>query len=686
MINLKIRINVDEQTFTLPVDTQFVPSIPEKDPVVMVTEITEPEELKYLERDEWNIEELNFLAKRMESFDKREQSQFDAAVSIFRPKTVEALINYTYNLPRFTLISDFSTPNAIGVSHILNRKQVMSLDEMASTDFAKIGKELMQSGKGITTPYGVLFVNEDIPFEPVYDGRHFPEYDYKGSLATVAVSRKGETEYLYLPCSIQDINHALSKLPAKTWGECECSLESSNFPAEDWSENSKSILANEGIYCLNNACEALQRLYDKSDFEKLSAAMQMADVDDSESIVVLANQLNNFIYIPDAKDKEDVGRYWIDNIVGYEYDEALENYIGFASFGEDVINEHDCSFLDTGGFIALEDGVSLNRMLETAKAERKFCEKTIQPKPAPYDNDLITGRFFFPLKITLNPYNEYGDVDWDAAEDLDGRFGDGYADEISDRFDRYTERDECDMIEYFDESDTAREKIRSAKWGFESIDGVLYGTVTVKLTEQLTEDEEDTFKEWIVGQNADGLGEGFEQQDIETDEGILNVHFWDSTDDYNEIRNRIIALGGSFNGTVRYATRRTFVAELTFEQKSCNIEVNNSINQKFIEISTRQASFNSMHTDEKIAEIANLIENMLKQGGKFALLNYDDVCCGFIDDATVKNYRNKMQCFRHCSDEAIAERKTYTEKQKTFFIDYGLTIVKAIHELKNKQF
>lgn len=182
MINLKIRINVDEQALTLPVDTQFVPGISEKDPVVMVTEITEPEELKYLERDEWNIEELNFLAKRMESFDKHEQSQFDAAVSIFRPKTVEALINYTYNLPRFTLISDFSTPNAIGVSHILNRKQMMSLDEMASTDFAKIGKELMQSGKGITTPYGVLFVNEDIPFEPVYDGRHFPEYDYKDRL------------------------------------------------------------------------------------------------------------------------------------------------------------------------------------------------------------------------------------------------------------------------------------------------------------------------------------------------------------------------------------------------------------------------------------------------------------------------------------------------------------------------
>ena len=31
MINLKIRINVDEQVLALPVDTQFVPGIPEKD-------------------------------------------------------------------------------------------------------------------------------------------------------------------------------------------------------------------------------------------------------------------------------------------------------------------------------------------------------------------------------------------------------------------------------------------------------------------------------------------------------------------------------------------------------------------------------------------------------------------------------------------------------------------------------
>lgn len=150
---------------------------------------------------------------------------------------------------------------------------------------------------------------------------------------------------------------------------------------------------------------------------------------------------------------------------------------------------------------------------------------------------------------------------------------------------------------------------------------------------------------------------------------------------YRDIRNRIIALERDDKGTVRYATRRDFVAELTFKQKTCNIEVDDSINHKFIEISTRQASFNSMHTDEKLAEIANLIENMLKKDGEFIALEYEKVCCGFIDDAVVRKYRKKMQCFRHCTDEAITERKSYSEEQKKFLVDYGLTIVKAIHEL-----
>ena len=46
---------------------------------------------------------------------------------------------------------------------------------------------------------------------------------------------------------------------------------------------------------------------------------------------------------------------------------------------------------------------------------------------------------------------------------------------------------------------------------------------------------------------------------------------------YGDIRNRIIAEGNDDNGTVRYAMRRQFVANLTFMQKSNHIDIDSSI-------------------------------------------------------------------------------------------------------------
>lgn len=150
---------------------------------------------------------------------------------------------------------------------------------------------------------------------------------------------------------------------------------------------------------------------------------------------------------------------------------------------------------------------------------------------------------------------------------------------------------------------------------------------------------------------------------------------------YGDIRNRIIAQGDDDNGTVRYAVRRKFVANLTFVLKSNHIDIGDSINQKFIEISTRQASFNNMSIDEKLAEIANLIENLLKKNGKFLTPDYSKICFDYISNDLVISYRKKMHCFRHATEDAIKERDAYSEDQKNFFVDYGLTIVKVIHSL-----
>lgn len=150
-----------------------------------------------------------------------------------------------------------------------------------------------------------------------------------------------------------------------------------------------------------------------------------------------------------------------------------------------------------------------------------------------------------------------------------------------------------------------------------------------------------------------------------------------------EIRNKILSNNLDHNGIVRYAVRRKIVSNLSFKQRDTHIMIDDFIESKFKEISTRQVSFDKMSTDEKILEIANLIENLLKKDDKFIKFDYSKLCFDYINEDMIKKYRKQIQCFRHSSEQSLEERNLYSEEQKKFFIDYGLIVIKVIHLLLN---
>ena len=138
-------------------------------------------------------------------------------------------------------------------------------------------------------------------------------------------------------------------------------------------------------------------------------------------------------------------------------------------------------------------------------------------------------KFYFPLTVNVS---ERSDCGWSDGYEFDGRYADMHRGAIERKFDGYNDDD---MADYFDEyySKTAKAKIQSMIWGFESVNDCLYGKVNVTLSEELTEKEIEEIKEYICGQNSDGLGEGFEQQEIRIsyDEEIY-VSFWNPGDNY----------------------------------------------------------------------------------------------------------------------------------------------------------
>ena len=89
-----------------------------------------------------------------------------------------------------------------------------------------------------------------------------------------------------------------------------------------------------------------------------------------------------------------------------------------------------------------------------------------------------------------------------------------------------------DMAQYLDRNAGVAAKLMSAVWTVEDMDGRLLGRIDCHLKEPLTPEEMADLKDEILGQCSDGLGEGFEQRPIETDEGDLYVSYWNSSDAY----------------------------------------------------------------------------------------------------------------------------------------------------------
>ena len=110
--------------------------------------------LKRLVTDFVDADELNFLAKRLDGFDRNELNTFEAVCEARAPRSVAEMINITYNIYNYTLVQDMSSMEIIGKTHFKAVHIGWNPGEMENADLAKIGRELMNSGKGITGAEG----------------------------------------------------------------------------------------------------------------------------------------------------------------------------------------------------------------------------------------------------------------------------------------------------------------------------------------------------------------------------------------------------------------------------------------------------------------------------------------------------------------------------------------------------
>jgi hypothetical protein len=299
-----------------------------------------------------NADEMQYLAKRLDSLDKNELQTFRAAVYAEQPETVKDMINLSFNLHAYTAVTDFCDISRIGKTHELSRRLSICAQEMEETDFAMIGRRLISEQKGVITPYGVLYSTGN-EIQEIYSGEQFPQYSHRGDDVAIVGLEVGDyhsgikCEYLYLPCWDVEIQKALCRLGVETIQPCVTTLDCHAMSEEVYRIFTEDYPLSEHMDTLNTLARSYTG-FDDQGRDAFHAIVEMAQAKTPEDVAVLADNFYEFTVVPGLKTPTEYGRYMIIDSGHYDFDENLEEYIDFKGYGEHRIQIENGRFTNYG--------------------------------------------------------------------------------------------------------------------------------------------------------------------------------------------------------------------------------------------------------------------------------------------------------------------------------------------------
>ena len=316
-----------------------------------------------------NVDELDWLAKQLESLDRYELLQFNAAAERFGLSSVGEMMDLSFCSREVTVISDFNDLENAGKRHHLTLLTTGVPEEQGALVGTETAQRLIAGQPGHVTQYGVVYDN-GMKLKQAYDGKHLPQSWWaENCLMELEIGAQGETdkkkfEWVQLPTSQIKLERAMLRAGISSCGEMQLLFSGIRFSDE---VDCALDFEYESLFELNHLCQACAEFQD-ADFEKLGAVCQIAKPVCAASIRQLAENLDQFDFAPDAHTPEELGKYMIQRSRRYEYDEKLKDFYNYDDYGVKKLLQEDGTFVDRG-YISYRGTLSLEELMRDDPAE-----------------------------------------------------------------------------------------------------------------------------------------------------------------------------------------------------------------------------------------------------------------------------------------------------------------------------
>ena len=325
-----------------------------------------------------NVDELDWLGKQLESFDRYELLQFNAAVERFGLSAADELIDLSFCAREVTVVSDFKDLELVGKRHYLTVHGAADPKELEKLDGKELAQALISGQPGTVTQFGVVYDN-GVQLKPVYNRKQLPQNWLAETcimeleIGTNGAEAANAHEWVQLPTSQIKLERAMLRAGIPSCGEMQMLVSDSQFPDE---VDCVLDFEHESLFELNRLCQACAD-FSEDDFEKLGAVCQMAKPTCAANIRQLAENLDQFDFAPNVHTPEELGKYMIQQSGHYEYDENLEEFYNYGDYGVKRILRDDGVFVNRG-YVSYHGTLTLEELMQDDPAESYQQEQDVR--------------------------------------------------------------------------------------------------------------------------------------------------------------------------------------------------------------------------------------------------------------------------------------------------------------------